>query len=220
MSKLAELRKGLLERPGARPSPPDIRLVDRTSQTEDSATAATETHPISANLHSINGDRHRVDDPAVTGQPGFDSGLAGSVEKIFEPANAYQQTWERLAKWSDSIEQATQWVASGLEPMKALCEQLETLSSRFQPMREFEQQLAMMAKSFQPVEELHGAVGELLDSFHGSLSQLAKSLDSVSSSKRRIAELARSLEAASQLQTRFNELSRTFGADREVTPAR
>ena len=223
MSTLAELRKGLLERPSPKPSLSELRLTNRTSSFADSAKGVAEIYSVeSGNIHgSINNrEDHEQADQAVTGQPGPDSKCANSVEKIFEPASAYQESWAKVAKWSDSIEQATQWVASGLEPMKALCEGLETLSTRFQPIRAFEQELAVMAKSFKPVEELHEAVGGLVDSFQGSLTQLAKALEAASSSKRRIAELTRSLEAASELQIRFNKLSQTFGADREVTPSR
>jgi hypothetical protein len=223
MSTLAELRKGLLERPSPKPSPSELRLANRASPFADSAKVAGEIYSVESGSiqGSINNrEGHQQADQAVASQPGPSSEFASSVEKIFEPASADHETWAKVAKWSDSIEQVTRWVASGLEPMTTLCERLETLSTRFQPIRSFEQELAVMAKSFKPVEELHKAVEGLVDAFQGSLSRLAKPLEAISSSKRRIAELTRSLEAASELQTRFNKLSQTFGADRGVTASR
>ncbi len=216
MSKLADLRKSLLERPSFGQSPSNLH-----SASEASVQDAPQIHSVDGGLDSsVNGGHRSVDDRLPPRQVGFDSKLAISVAKIVGSANAYQESWAKVAEWSDSIEQVTQWLEDGLEPMKALCDQLETLSSTFQPMHAFEQQLATMAKSFKPIEDLHEAVEDLMASFHGPLARLAGSLESASTSKRRIAELAKRFEAAGELQTRFHELSRAFAGDRERTSER
>jgi chromosome segregation ATPase len=220
MSKLSDLRKNLLDRQ----DPSNISSVKIVSPEDGSPQDLKMIYSVNAQVGSspdrevgsaANDDDRNVDD-LPTRQPQ----LGNSAEKMFESANAYRESWAKVTKWSDSIEQATQWLESGLEPMKALCQQLERLSSTFQPMHAFEQQLGMIAESFKPAEELHAAVVDLIDSFHRPLEQLAGSLLSASASKRRIGELAKRFEEAGQLQTRFQRLSLAFEGDRERSAAR
>jgi len=136
--------------------------------------------------------------------------LAGTIQHLSEPTEAFREDFANLSKLLDPIDTATQSTEQALKRIAGLHEHLSGLATNFQSVKAFAEQVKALSASFEPMKGLNAQLDMVTQALYASVKEVDAALAPVKIFQSKVRQLAAALDSMDKLEGQISALAETF----------
>lgn len=144
--------------------------------------------------------------------------LAGKVEQLSEPTEAFREHLANLGNQLEAIDAAAQSAEKALKCVAGLADHLSSLASNFHSVKAFAEQVKTLSASFEPMKSLNAQLDQVTQALYANVKEVGAALTPVKSLQGKVRRLMTALDSIDKLEEQVSALADAFRSA-PTTPA-